>query len=159
MDVEIDFAPDGGKTRVRIERVLAVPEGHAVTTDWRPPEGQRERLSLRLHLPQHHLRELLGEIVEIPQVLAIEQAAGGRARALPLTRTVRSLPNGREVMAKGSRSFMVVAKTMTKFLQKNSTSNLPSKCSKVASASLFSPPMFSDSTSELPYSRIFLRRM
>jgi putative Mg2+ transporter-C (MgtC) family protein len=74
MDVEIDFAPDGGKTRVRIERVLADYEGRVVTANWTSPDEQRQRLALQLHLPNHHRCELLGEIAEIPQVLGIGRA-------------------------------------------------------------------------------------
>ena len=73
MDVEIDFAPDGGKTQVRIERVLVDYERGSVAANWTPPEGPRQRLSLQMRLPRHHLHELLGEIAEIPQVLGIQQ--------------------------------------------------------------------------------------
>jgi hypothetical protein len=75
MQVEIDFAPDGGKTRVRIERALVDFEAGAVTI-WSAPAEQREHLDLNLRLPQHHLRELLGELADIPEILSIEQAPG-----------------------------------------------------------------------------------
>jgi len=75
MHVEIDYSPESGKTRVRIERVLVDFEGSAVAARWSAPEGQREQLTLELRLPQHHLRELLGELAEIPQVLSIQQTS------------------------------------------------------------------------------------
>jgi putative Mg2+ transporter-C (MgtC) family protein len=80
MDVAIDFAPDGGKTRVRIERVLVDFEVGTVAADWTAPAEQRQRLALRLRLPHHHLHELLSEVAEIPQVLGIGPANRSGAR-------------------------------------------------------------------------------
>jgi len=73
--VEVDFAPDGGKTRVRIERVLTGFEGAAITTQWALQSEECERLSLQLHLPQHHLHELLGELADISEVIRIERTS------------------------------------------------------------------------------------
>jgi putative Mg2+ transporter-C (MgtC) family protein len=75
LDVAIDFLPDGGKTRVRIERVLADYQGGAVVPHWSVVDEQRRRLCLQLRMPQHHLRELLDELAELPQILTIDQSA------------------------------------------------------------------------------------
>jgi putative Mg2+ transporter-C (MgtC) family protein len=73
--VEIEFEADGGKTRVRMERLLAEYEGGNVVAEWSAPGEQRQRLTLRLRLPKHHLRELLGDMAEMPQVVAMEEQA------------------------------------------------------------------------------------
>ncbi|MEP6673491.1 MAG: MgtC/SapB family protein [Chthoniobacter sp.] len=77
VDVAIEFAPDGGKTRVRIERVLMDYGSGAIIPHWSTLGEQRQRLTLQLHLPQHHLRELLGELAEIPEILTIQQEDRG----------------------------------------------------------------------------------
>ena len=74
MQVEVDFVPDGGKIRVRIERVMVDYEVGADAQKWVAIEEQRSRVTLELRLPQHHLRELLGELAEIPQVISIQQS-------------------------------------------------------------------------------------
>jgi putative Mg2+ transporter-C (MgtC) family protein len=76
-DIAIDFAPAGGKTRVRIERVLVDFRGGTVASEWSAPAGQREWVTLKLRLPQHHLCELLGELAEISEVLTIDRAPIG----------------------------------------------------------------------------------
>lgn len=73
MEVRLDFQPRCGKTRVRIERVLADFPGGFVTPKWSTVDVERERVTLILHLPQHHLRELLAELADIPEVLSIDQ--------------------------------------------------------------------------------------
>ncbi|MEI9897245.1 MAG: MgtC/SapB family protein [Chthoniobacter sp.] len=73
VDVEIEFAPAGGKTRVRMERVLVDYGSGAIIPHWSNLGEQRQQLRLQLHLPQHHLRELLAEFAEISDVLTIRQ--------------------------------------------------------------------------------------
>jgi len=72
MKVTVDFLPDSGKTRVRIERVFAYYLAAAVQHEWTAIEPERMRLNLQLRLPQLHARELLAELAEFPQVLRIE---------------------------------------------------------------------------------------
>lgn len=74
VQAEIEFAPDGGKTRVRLERVLADYYEAAGVPQWSEIDAQRARLTLLLHLPHHHLRELLGDLADIPEVLSIRQS-------------------------------------------------------------------------------------
>jgi hypothetical protein len=73
--VELEFEPAGGKTRVRIERVLIGFEGAAVTAQWASRSEECTQLSLQLHLPQHHLHELLAELADISEVTRIEQTS------------------------------------------------------------------------------------
>jgi putative Mg2+ transporter-C (MgtC) family protein len=68
--VEIEFDPDNGKTRVRIERVLAdysLPDSCA---SWMS-DGTSARVALRLQLQHRRLRELLDDLVDVPAVKAI----------------------------------------------------------------------------------------
>jgi putative Mg2+ transporter-C (MgtC) family protein len=75
LKVAIEFAPDHGKTRVRIERILADYRADAIRQEWGTVDSDRMRLGLQLWLPQLYLREMLAEIAELPQVLSIEQGA------------------------------------------------------------------------------------
>ena len=72
--VTVDCLIDGGKTRVRIERVLADYWTSSVEHEWAPIDAERMRLSLRVRLPQMHSHELLAELADIPQVMSIEVA-------------------------------------------------------------------------------------
>jgi len=74
LEVSIDFQPNAGKTRVRIERILADYQGGAVVPKWSTIDGQRWQVTLQLRMPRLHLRELLAELAEIPEVLSIEQS-------------------------------------------------------------------------------------
>jgi len=71
LEVQIEFVPDGGKTRVKIERVLVDYYEGACVREWSNLEEERSRVDLELRLPHRHLRELLSDLVEIPQVLSI----------------------------------------------------------------------------------------
>jgi putative Mg2+ transporter-C (MgtC) family protein len=75
--VAIEFEPAGGKTRVRIERVLADYQAGSIVPQWSEVDSQRLRVALQLRLPQRHLRELLAELADIPGILTIEQGARG----------------------------------------------------------------------------------
>ena len=72
VDVELDFEPDAGRSRVRMDRVLA---DYQVTSsaEWQSVEPGLDRLRLRLHLPARHLTELLDDLVAIPEVKAVRQ--------------------------------------------------------------------------------------
>jgi putative Mg2+ transporter-C (MgtC) family protein len=72
VDVALEFSPDGGKARVRIERVLVDFEGGTVGAVWSSLDETRQEVILKLRLPHHHLYELLGSLAEIQEVLKIE---------------------------------------------------------------------------------------
>jgi putative Mg2+ transporter-C (MgtC) family protein len=71
----IFYSPDGGKTRVRIQRILVDYESTSIVQQWDTVEQERMKVTLLMRLPKHHLRELLADLADIPQVLAIEQPA------------------------------------------------------------------------------------
>jgi putative Mg2+ transporter-C (MgtC) family protein len=73
--VEIDFEPDRGKTRVRLERVLVDYRVAAASIEWSAPTEQLGCLALHLRLPQLHLRELLAELIDVPLVLSVRESA------------------------------------------------------------------------------------
>ena len=74
LDVELDFDPSAGRTRVRMERVLVNYRVAAVAAEWDNLGPELSRLRLRLHLPRHHLRELLDDLVAINEVKAVREA-------------------------------------------------------------------------------------
>ncbi|HEY3898671.1 MAG TPA: MgtC/SapB family protein [Chthoniobacter sp.] len=72
-EVTVDFLPDNGKTRVRIERVLVDYLAAGVMHEWVTVDETCMRMKLRLRLPVVHARSLLAELAEMPQVLSIER--------------------------------------------------------------------------------------
>lgn len=70
---EIDFDADNGKTRVRLQRIMGDFNIPLTDIRWAPSNGGSglSRLNLRLHLPAHHLLEMLDEIISEPAVKAI----------------------------------------------------------------------------------------
>lgn len=72
MEVELVYTPNGGKTRVRIERLLVDFGGGFIAPDWSAADTQRRQVNLQLRLPQHHLYELLDELADIPEVESIQ---------------------------------------------------------------------------------------
>jgi putative Mg2+ transporter-C (MgtC) family protein len=71
--VSFDFDPSGGRTRVRLERVLIDYSTLVIPAKWEAIRDGMDRVTLRLQLPRHHLRELLDDIVEIPEVKSVNQ--------------------------------------------------------------------------------------
>jgi putative Mg2+ transporter-C (MgtC) family protein len=73
--VEVIFQCNGGKTRVRIERVLVGYGPATVQTEWRQAAEEQQQVILGIRLPRHHLHDLLGALADIPQVSSIAQGA------------------------------------------------------------------------------------
>ena len=73
VDVQVDYEPKHGITRVRMERLLVDYRVSTVAAEWTPGDSGVDRLSLRLHLRRVHLRELLDEIVSIAEVKSIRE--------------------------------------------------------------------------------------
>lgn len=70
---EIDFDPDHGKTRVRLQRIMSDFGIPVTAIHWKPlNDGSGlSCLFLRLQLPAHHLVEMLDEFVAEPAVKTI----------------------------------------------------------------------------------------
>jgi putative Mg2+ transporter-C (MgtC) family protein len=73
--VSLDFDPSGGRTRVRIERVLIDYSAAGIQAEWKGMDAGMDRLTLRLQLPRHHLRELLDDLVSIPEIRKVNQTS------------------------------------------------------------------------------------
>jgi putative Mg2+ transporter-C (MgtC) family protein len=81
MTVFLDFDPSGGRTRVRLDRVLMDYPPASVRTDWHSAQEGLDRLTLHLRLPRRHLRELLGDLVDIAEVKTVRQENGAAPAA------------------------------------------------------------------------------
>lgn len=71
--IAIDFNPEHGKTRVRIERILVYAAIALNEVQWsRLEDGSGlERLNMELRMQRHHLRDMLDEISAIPAVKVV----------------------------------------------------------------------------------------
>jgi len=83
IDVEVGFAPADGKTRIKIEWILADYRVSDVHAHWVAEEEEMHRLRLRLHLARLHASQLLDDLASIPEVKSIrkECVAGGSDKA------------------------------------------------------------------------------
>ena len=75
--VSLDFDPSEGRTRVRLERILVDFSPAAIGAEWKGMEDGLVRLTLRLHLPRVHMRELLDDLVNIPEVRKVHEESAG----------------------------------------------------------------------------------
>jgi putative Mg2+ transporter-C (MgtC) family protein len=71
--VALDFDPSWGRTRVRLEQVLvdyAIPDQVA---EWKSLQDGLDQVTLQLRLPRHHLRGLLNDLVDLPEVKKVHR--------------------------------------------------------------------------------------
>jgi len=61
------------RTRVRLERILIDYGIHVDAAQWTADSASVGHVTLQLHLPRHHLRELLDDLVSIPEVQKIRE--------------------------------------------------------------------------------------
>jgi len=73
IDYVLEFTPNGGLTRIRLERILVDYELTGASVDWSQPSADTGRLRLRMKLARVHLYELLAELADVPDVLSVEQ--------------------------------------------------------------------------------------
>lgn len=73
LTAEIDYDPSHGRTRVRMERVLIEYNVPSKSAEWRQSAGDSATVILHLQLPRRHLRELLDDLVDVPEVKAIRE--------------------------------------------------------------------------------------
>jgi len=71
--VSFDFDPCQGKTRVHLERILVDYPPATIGTAWSSITDGLDRLTLRVHLPRHHLRELLDDLVNVKEIKKVHQ--------------------------------------------------------------------------------------
>lgn len=68
----LDFLPDEGLTRVRLERILSDYQPWEVQTHWQPGGDGMERVTLEIRLARHHLRDLMADLVDVPEVKRVK---------------------------------------------------------------------------------------
>jgi len=73
VSVVLEYAPNGGLTRVRLERILIDYELTGVTVDWVEPSAEIGCLTMKMRLARVHLYELLAELAEVPGVQSINR--------------------------------------------------------------------------------------
>jgi putative Mg2+ transporter-C (MgtC) family protein len=71
--VILEFAPHGGLTRIRLERVLVDYNLVGASAEWSESSEEIAGLKLHVRLARVHLYELLAELVEVPEVRSIRQ--------------------------------------------------------------------------------------
>jgi putative Mg2+ transporter-C (MgtC) family protein len=81
--VTLDFDPSGGRTRVRLERILVDYGVSNLAIRWKSVTEGADRLTLRLHLPKRHLRELLDDLVDIPEVKTVREEVASSNPNIP----------------------------------------------------------------------------
>lgn len=67
----IEYAPDNGLTRVRLERFLIDYEPSCVVAAWEEETRGMGRLTLTMRLARVHMYELLADIADVPGVTSI----------------------------------------------------------------------------------------
>ena len=71
--VALDFDPSEGRTRVRIDRILIDYGIPLANIQWTSVASSMDRLTLNVHLPRRHLRELLDDLVSIPEIKRVKE--------------------------------------------------------------------------------------
>ena len=71
--VVLEFAPNAGITRVRLERVLADYDLIGASAEWTDCSSNLCRLTLKVRLARVHLYELLADLIDIPEVRSIQE--------------------------------------------------------------------------------------
>jgi putative Mg2+ transporter-C (MgtC) family protein len=79
MEVALDYDPSEGRTKVRLERILVDYGVPNPAIEWTNAAAGLDRLTLRLHLPRHHLRELLDDMVDIAEVKKVREEIVGKS--------------------------------------------------------------------------------
>jgi putative Mg2+ transporter-C (MgtC) family protein len=76
--VQIDFDPAGGRTLVRLQKVLSDYPPSGAKAELQSGQQDLDRLTLHLQLPPHHRCELLDDIVDITEVKRVQQTTVGK---------------------------------------------------------------------------------
>lgn len=69
--IALDFTPNNGLTRVRLERILIDYELVGARVAWTEPATGTGRLTLQMKMARVHLYEMLAELAEVPDVTGI----------------------------------------------------------------------------------------
>ena len=77
----LEYALQGGITRIRMERILVDFELNSMGTEWSEPSDETGRLTLRVRMARVQLHELLSELVDVPGVHSIVRERFERVKA------------------------------------------------------------------------------
>jgi putative Mg2+ transporter-C (MgtC) family protein len=69
----VEYTPENGLTRVRLERVFIDYEPIGVVAAWEEESRSTGRVTLRMHLPRVHLYDLLADVADVPGVTAVKR--------------------------------------------------------------------------------------
>ena len=69
----IEFSPNNGLTRIRLEHILVNYNVAGVAAEWSEPSPSVGRLTLNVRLARVHLCELLTTLIEVPEVNSVKQ--------------------------------------------------------------------------------------
>lgn len=69
--VVLEYAPESGLTRIRLERILVDYELTGAGLEWSEGSAETGRLTLKMRLARVHLYELLAELVDVPGVRSV----------------------------------------------------------------------------------------
>jgi putative Mg2+ transporter-C (MgtC) family protein len=69
--IVLEFAPNSGLTRIRLERILVDYEMTGAKVEWSEPSDETGRVTLSMRLARVHLYELLGELIDVPDVRSV----------------------------------------------------------------------------------------
>jgi putative Mg2+ transporter-C (MgtC) family protein len=67
----VEYAPNRGITRIRLERVLVDYAGVLVKIEWAPETADTGRVALSMRLARAHMYEMLAEIADVADVRAV----------------------------------------------------------------------------------------
>jgi putative Mg2+ transporter-C (MgtC) family protein len=71
VDVTLNYSPNGGITRIRLERLLLDYNLLDDSVKWLEPSQGEGRLTLKTRLTRFRLRDFLASLVEVPDVTAV----------------------------------------------------------------------------------------
>jgi putative Mg2+ transporter-C (MgtC) family protein len=79
--VVLEYTPQGGLTRIRLERILVDYELTGVAAEWSEASSDTGCLTLKARMARVHLYELLSELVDVPGVRSIVRERFERVKA------------------------------------------------------------------------------
>jgi len=77
----VEYNPNNGITRVRLENILIDYESVGVTADWTEESRATGRVGLTMRLPRAHMYELLAEIADVTDVTSVVRERCERSSA------------------------------------------------------------------------------
>jgi hypothetical protein len=77
----LEYSPQSGFTRIRLERIVINYELTGAEVEWSEPSVETGRMTLTMRLARVHFYELLAELVDVPDVRSIVRERFERVKA------------------------------------------------------------------------------